>query len=432
MGNLHETALSLFNMASGAYLLATFAYIAYLWADRRAIGQAGTALTALGAAAHTVALILRWIEGGLMHPPFTNLYESLVFFGWGIALVYLYFERRSGSRILGAFVVPLCLVVMGLATLTHNKEIEPLVPALQSWWLHAHVIFACFGYAAFLVAFGFSILYLLGGEFSFARWGAALSGMAALSFLVYSSGSIITDGRFIVSRLLIGPEGQVTGGKIALWPAGPLFRAAFAAYCAAFLLNLYEALKGAGAEEGAEEDADEAGRRGYSFTALFVAFVLHTAGLASTAFDLFKIDAASQNNNPYILALLVLTWAAAGAFVMLGFKIDTLRARLPRRRVLDEFAYKSVRVGLPLMTLVIVTGAVWANYAWGSYWSWDAKETWSLITWFVYAIYLHARITRGWTGRRPAYINIIGFITVIFTYLGVNLLLSGLHSYGSG
>ena len=99
-------------------------------------------------------------------------------------------------------------------------------------------------------------------------------------------------------------------------------------------------------------------------------------------------------------------------------------------RVLDDLNYRAIMIGFPLLTLGIVTGAAWANYAWGTYWSWDPKETWSLIVWFIYAAFLHARITRGWVGRRAAILSVVGFAATIFCYLGVNLFLSGLHSYG--
>jgi cytochrome c-type biogenesis protein CcsB len=102
----------------------------------------------------------------------------------------------------------------------------------------------------------------------------------------------------------------------------------------------------------------------------------------------------------------------------------------PSARILDDMNYRSIMIGFPLLTLGIITGAAWANYAWGTYWSWDPKETWSLIVWFVYAAFLHARITRGWVGKRAAWLSIIGFAATIFCYLGVNLFLSGLHSYG--
>lgn len=104
----------------------------------------------------------------------------------------------------------------------------------------------------------------------------------------------------------------------------------------------------------------------------------------------------------------------------------------PPTRVLDDLNYRAIMIGFPLLTLGIITGAAWANYAWGTYWSWDPKETWSLIVWFVYAAFLHARFTRGWVGKRAAWLSIIGFAATLFCYLGVNLFLSGLHSYGGG
>ncbi|MBI5599823.1 MAG: c-type cytochrome biogenesis protein CcsB [Deltaproteobacteria bacterium] len=101
----------------------------------------------------------------------------------------------------------------------------------------------------------------------------------------------------------------------------------------------------------------------------------------------------------------------------------------PESRVLDELSYRAIAWGFPFLSIGIVSGAVWANYAWGSYWSWDPKETWSIITWFVYAAYLHARVTRGWRGRRAAYISILGFLAVVFLYWGVSFILPGLHAY---
>ena len=102
---------------------------------------------------------------------------------------------------------------------------------------------------------------------------------------------------------------------------------------------------------------------------------------------------------------------------------------LPALDMLDEIIYKGNAVGFLLLGIGIITGAVWANYAWGSYWSWDPKETWSLITWLIYAAFLHARLTRGWRGTKTAVLSIIGFCGVLFTFLGVNYVLSGLHSY---
>jgi cytochrome c-type biogenesis protein CcsB len=110
-------------------------------------------------------------------------------------------------------------------------------------------------------------------------------------------------------------------------------------------------------------------------------------------------------------------------------KIGPFYYRLPALKVLDDLSYRCLTLGFPLLTLGIITGSVWAESAWGSYWSWDPKETWSLITWFLYAALLHGRLTVGWRGRRAAIFSIVGFGVLIFTFLGVNLLLSGLHTY---
>lgn len=98
---------------------------------------------------------------------------------------------------------------------------------------------------------------------------------------------------------------------------------------------------------------------------------------------------------------------------------------------LETITDKSISFGFLFLTVGIIAGAVWANSAWGTYWSWDPKETWSLITWFIYAIFLHCRFMRGWRGKRAAWISVIGFASVVFTYFGVNFLLSGLHSYAA-
>lgn len=106
-----------------------------------------------------------------------------------------------------------------------------------------------------------------------------------------------------------------------------------------------------------------------------------------------------------------------------------LDRHVPSREKLDLIAYRSVSLGLLFLTFCILTGAIWAERAWGSYWSWDPKETWSLITWIIYAAYLHLRINRGWKGKAAAVFAVIGFIAVLFTYIGVNTFLPGIHSY---
>jgi cytochrome c-type biogenesis protein CcsB len=282
------TSSFLFNATTFAYLVSMLAFFAFLASRTKALGTAAIAVAYGGLLAQTGAIALRWKESydmGVGHAPLSNLYESVVFFTWTIVLIYALLDIKYRYRVIGAFVMPFALLGMAWAQLGMNSGIEPLVPALQSNWLIYHVITCFLGYAAFAVACGISIMYLIK----------------------------------------------------------------------------------AGSEESAGKTAD-----------------------------------------------------------------NGLMTMFPPIRVLDDLNYRSIMVGFPLLTLGIITGAIWANYAWGTYWSWDPKETWSLIVWFVYAAFLHARITKGWVGRRAAWLSIIGFAATIFCYLGVNLFLSGLHSYGGG
>ncbi len=134
----------------------------------------------------------------------------------------------------------------------------------------------------------------------------------------------------------------------------------------------------------------------------------------------------------------IIAYGAFGVSFVLSFIFllrDRMKGRgfldehIPGREVLDVISYRSVSLGLLFLTFTIVTGAIWAERAWGSYWSWDPKETWSLVTWLVYAVYLHLRLRRGWQGRAAAIFAVVGFICVIFTYIGVNTFLPGVHSY---
>jgi cytochrome c-type biogenesis protein CcsB len=123
---------------------------------------------------------------------------------------------------------------------------------------------------------------------------------------------------------------------------------------------------------------------------------------------------------------------AISAVASVGYLIATRQASTAQeetRQTLETIVAQTISFGFLFLTLGILTGAVWANSAWGTYWSWDPKETWSLITWLIYAAFLHFNFMRGWRGRRAAWISIIGFVSVLFTYYGVNFLLSGLHSY---
>jgi cytochrome c-type biogenesis protein CcsB len=272
----------LFDLTTLLFGVASVNYVVALYGKKETIARIGTWVCIAAAIVSTAAIGVRWAESykmGIGRIPVTNLYESLVFFAWSVNLFYLVVEWKYKSRTFGAFVMPIAFGTM-LFALTNESSIQPLVPALQSYWLHAHVITCFVGYAGFAVSAGVAVMFLMKAK---------------------------------------REERKVTGGVVG---------------------------------------------------------------------------------------------------------------RFPSTKVLDDLVYKAIVWGFPFLTAGIITGAAWANYAWGTYWSWDPKETWSLIVWLVYAAFLHARVTRGWHGRRAAILSIVGFLATIFCYLGVNLVLSGLHSYG--
>jgi len=280
------TSSQLLSFTTFAYLGASILYLAGVTFRTTKALRAATWVGLAAAVANGAGILLRWKESydlGYGHAPLSNLYESLVFGAWCVMVIYLVLEKKTGHRSLG--VVPSLIAFLAMAYASFSPDvsskIQPLLPALKSNWLIAHVITCFLGYAAFAISFGMSGLYL------------------------------------------------------------------------------WQRRKGGGG---------------------------HPAG--------------------------------------------TLKL-LPDMRELEEYNYQMILFGFLWLSVGIITGSVWANSAWGSYWSWDPKETWSLITWLIYAAVLHARAVRGWQGPRVAWLSMLGFCSVLFTYFGVNFLLSGLHSYAT-
>jgi cytochrome c-type biogenesis protein CcsB len=362
-----------FDLSAGAYIIALITYVIYLVVKNKTVGLAASAITIAGFISQSTALIIRWVDSYYFwmgsHPasgfieallraaPLRNLYESLIFFVWCLILAHLLIEFIYKNRSLGAFVTPLAaLAILFIDISGTSKDIQPLIPALQSNWLLFHVLLSFIGYAAFGVSFGAAAAYIV---------------------LVTESKHELT---YIFWSLVIG------------------------------------------------------------------IFLIVLAGMGIDFLSLSSSERAHLIQNHFLKATLrsssggivAASWIISIAFIYLiwqfGIKLKTTLTSLSLTpSMLDDIAYKSIAVGFPLFTIGgLIMGAIWANSAWGKYWTWDPKETWSLITWIVYALYLHARYVGGWRGKRVAILSVVGFIAVIFTYLGVNLVLSGLHAYGSG
>lgn len=266
----------LFELSLTFYFAATIVSVIELFKGSKVTSRFIIISAALGFAAQTVSIVLRYISAGSL--PVTTMHDAASFFSWCIVLIFFFLEYRYKLNLLGPFTMPIVFVLM-LSSSILPREIKPLSPVLQSYWFIIHIGLAFLGNAAFAMAFGTGLMYLI-------------------------------QERHLKSKHL-----------------GGLFQ------------------------------------------------------------------------------------------------------RLPSIQILDEVNYKLISLGFPLLTLAIITGALWAESAWGSYWRWDPKEVWSLITWFIYALVIHARLTARWRGRRAAILSIVGFISVIFTFFGVNMLLKGLHLF---
>ncbi|MGE5751773.1 MAG: c-type cytochrome biogenesis protein CcsB [Nitrospirota bacterium] len=406
----------LFNIATLSYLLAMVLYISYLAFKKNGIGKAASGVTYFGLVVQTIALLLRWRESYQMdigRVPLSNLYESLVFFTWSMVLIYVIVEYKYKTRAFGAFVMPVAFLALAFINVSGvSSEITPLVPALKSNWLFYHVMISFLGYAAFGVAFAISMIYLLMDTEErgpIVNLAYALGAIVVLAALGYYMASL---GERMKTAFWMGIGVLVLIWFIYLVTTGAKNRPQvflFWSLCVTLAIGLLTAM-------------------GIDF--FYLITLKHLAAGESFKKHMFESTFLSSS-----VSIALVSWAAViGLFGLVwsqGMKLkNLLKQYMPAQDQLDDVTYRMIAIGWPLLTGGIITGAVWANSAWGTYWGWDPKETWSLITWFIYAIYLHARYVRGWKGTQMAVISAVGFLAVIFTYLGVNLVLSGLHSYG--
>jgi len=371
---MHYNTLVL-SVVTFIYGLAAVLYL-FSWVfHKEAPGKLATWVTLVACIGNAAGIALRWYEsyqlgGGYGHAPLSNIYESLTFFSLTIGVLYLGIERRYGNRVMGVFALPLAFFALAYASFGTNDQIQPLIPALKSNWLIAHVISCFIGYAAFAVGSGAGLLYLLKdkGSFDISTLGRRL--LWALSILIWA---LAAGALFYLAYMLLLHFQAKVNVPFLLAGLKPL---------AGLYMKIY---RWVGLPLGA------------AFPNVFATFLVVCAVICA----LFYIDADSA-----------------------VFKL------LPELAIVDELTHQLIMFGFLLLTVGIITGSVWANSAWGRYWGWDPKETWSFITWLIYAALLHFRMMRGWRGKRIAVLSIIGFAAVLFTYFGVNLL-PGLHSYGA-
>jgi cytochrome c-type biogenesis protein CcsB len=326
--------------------------------------------------------------------------------------------------------MPVAIVGVVLMQLLRS-EVRPLVPALQSTWLHVHVTLAMLAYAACALSFALAMMFLIQDKMKTESFLAATS-----AFTVGIYAAILTrfEGMGGFNVIAWDPENksEVFLAKnvrlfITIPDLGWLMLLVFAAVAAPLMLYIVARIR---THDGLLAVANRAVFVSILLQSLaLVFFVLRVRDGSYPSVDADGLYPTALGTSPFILAGLVGAIFANLLYLLLLWRREDLERLLPDADTLDRITYKTICIAFPLLTLMIAAGAYWANRAWGSYWNWDPKETWAAITWLVYAGYLHMRITRGWRGRRAAYFAILGFGVVMFTFFGVTYLLNGLHSY---
>ncbi len=384
--------------------------------------------TWVGLAANTGAVAHRWYEAG--HPPFASIYEMLLSFVWTLAVLTLIAEKKFGVKVIGTVTMPVAIVGVVLMQLLRT-EVHPLVPALQSTWLHVHVTLAMLAYAACALSFALALMFLIQDKVSNETFLAATSlfGIGVYAGILtrfenWGGLSVIAWNAQEKSEVFLQRGVRLF---VVIPDLGWLMLLVLLVVAAPFVLYLAGTLK----------------KNGTLFTlanrAVFISILLQVVALLVfllrarsgqyPSLDAEGLFATSLAASPFILSGLVGGIFSSLLYLLLLWRRTDLERLLPSAEALDRITYKTICIAFPLLTLMIAAGAYWANRTWGSYWSWDPKETWAAITWLVYAGYLHMRITRGWRGRRAAYFAILGFAVVMFTFFGVTYLLPGLHAY---
>ncbi|MDD2729225.1 c-type cytochrome biogenesis protein CcsB [Malikia sp.] len=320
------------------FIATSFYWVGLLSRAGDAFEKLGSRLTWVAVVLALVGTLVRWYESYLIgadvgHIPVSNLYEVFVLFSWLTAAYYLYYEDIYQTRRMGAFVMLVVSAAVGFllwyTVVREAHQIQPLVPALQSWWMKLHVPANFIGYGTF-----------------------ALSAMLAFAYLIKHG------------------AGETRWFKLApLWLLG--------------IVLCFEPL---------------VFRRG-----------------------------AAQAGSGYWFVYFGLSALIVGGIL---FARRRIAERLPALEVLDDVMYKAIAVGFAFFTIATVLGALWAAEAWGGYWSWDPKETWALIVWLNYAAWLHMRLMKGLRGTVAAWWALTGLVVTTFAFIGVNMFLSGLHSYG--
>ncbi|HEX8251403.1 MAG TPA: cytochrome c biogenesis protein CcsA [Pyrinomonadaceae bacterium] len=488
---ISDTALMM--LALACYILAALFQLTNLYAPSEMAQRIGLWSGALGVFFNLSSWLVRWVAafdfeivqlraaGSMETPwmfryiPFANLYDLSLAFAFGAGITTLLLSNRKNFQFLSAFTLPLAAIILTLARFIGGEH-SNLMPILDSYWRPIHVGVAALSYGVTLVCFAIAVIYLLKDNVKVESMAIWASVFALGVFATISKFSVFTDFVYRAGIFVPGSPKPVSAPFRLEIPYVGLSLVIAGVLClgmiVSFLLYLYKN------NEAAKKIGHILLKLSLVAQILAIAFLVSgiksatnvnaqlqqqtgsnpkeyiTAGRAlaerrqMTFQEFSQITPAqfeqagkqyltqngqqmylSLNTNPVELAGLITAFAGLLFVLLFSFRTDKLRERLPSLDSLDGLMYKTACLAFAGLAMLLITGAIWANESWGRPWGFDSKETGALIAWLTYAAFLHTRISRGWSGRSSAYFAILGFLFVIFTYLGVSYLLPGLHSY---
>jgi cytochrome c-type biogenesis protein CcsB len=493
IGNSFISDTALMMLALASYILAALSQLTNLYAPSNMLQRISLWSATLGVFFNFSSWLVRWVNlysfeieklrasGNMENPwvfryiPFGNLYDLSLAFAFGAGIATLLIAKRQNLQILSAFSLPLAAIILTLARFI-GGEYTNLMPILDSYWRPIHVGVASLSYGIALVCFAVAVAYLLKDNVRVEAMGVWAGIFAIAVFATISKFSVFTEFVYRVGIFIPNdPKPILTPFRLELPYVGPLLVLSgilCLAMIASFLTYLYK--KNNLAKQighamlklslitqilaigfliyGVKTTTDVGEKLKNQIAANPSALV--TAGRALvekqqiSAQEFSKITPMqfemiakqylqensskmylSLNTNPVELSGLLTALIGLLFVALFSFRTEQLRQRLPSLETLDNLMYKTACLTFAGLAMLLITGAIWANESWGRPWGFDPKETGALVAWLTYAAFLHARISRGWTGRSSAYFAIIGFLFIIFTYLGVSYLLPGLHSY---
>ncbi|OAH55926.1 MULTISPECIES: c-type cytochrome biogenesis protein CcsB [Bacillaceae] len=350
-------------------------------------GKLAITITVIGFAAQLGYFFTRWVAAG--HAPVSNLFEFTTFFGMMIVGAFILIFYIYKTAVLGLFALPVAIIIIAYASM-FPREISPLIPALQSYWLHIHVTTAATGQAILSISFIAGIIYLVKNIDQSISTKKTKWLETVMFFIVTVVGFIIVTTGFALADYSAKFE-YVNKEEVAD-------------------VQEYNVPALVGPNEG----------------------VLVTDGKMNPLVDMPAIINAKKLNT-------VLWSLGAGIILYLAIRLIARKrvaaimqplVRNVSSDLLDEISYRSVLIGFPVFTLgALIFAMIWAQIAWTRFWGWDPKEVWALITFLFYAAFLHLRLSKGWHGEKSAWLAVIGFGIIMFNLVAVNLVIAGLHSY---